>query len=302
MNNNVKLVLCWHMHQPYYRDGLAGTYRLPWVYLHGIKDYDDMAAHFERHPQMQAVVNFAPVLLEQLDDYTRELDGFLAEGTAMSDPMLNWLAGAAALPTDREGRHELVINCRRSHAPRMVDPYPPYRALLDVFSRFEHEPQDDTEALLLNYLDEQYFVDLLVWYHLAWTSHSLKRTPVIQSLMNKGGGFDLEDRRKLVAVIRDTLGSLIPRYRALAERGQIELSMTPYGHPIVPLLNSFDNMRDAQPDAPAPAYDRYPGGMERSRWHLEEGLRVFQHYFGLKPRGVWLSEGGVSDDAVALSG
>ena len=59
----LNVVLCWHMHQPYYREGLAGAYHLPWVYLHGIKDYSDMAAHLERHPTMRAVVNFAPVLL-----------------------------------------------------------------------------------------------------------------------------------------------------------------------------------------------------------------------------------------------
>ena len=81
----VNLVLCWHMHQPHYKDGLDGDYQLPWVYLHGIKDYDDMAAHLENHPQMKAVVNFAPVLLEQLDDYTRQLKDYLGKGSIMQD-------------------------------------------------------------------------------------------------------------------------------------------------------------------------------------------------------------------------
>ena len=76
--------------------------------------------------------------------------------------------------------------------------------------------------------------------------------------------------------------------------------MTPYGHPIVPLLNDFGNMRDAQPDDPAPAYERYPEGSERSLWHMQKGIEVFEHYFGHKPKGVWLSEGGVSDDSIAL--
>ena len=100
--------------------------------------------------------------------------------------------------------------------------------------------------------------------------------------------------------MQECLAGLIPRYRALADRGQIELSMTPYGHPIVPLLNDFNNMRDAQPDAPAPHATAYPGGVERSRWHLQEGLAVFEHYFGRTPEGVWLSEGGVSHDALVL--
>ena len=62
MTAKLNVVLCWHMHQPYYREGLKGAYHLPWVYLHGIKDYSDMAAHLERYPLMRAVVNFAPVL------------------------------------------------------------------------------------------------------------------------------------------------------------------------------------------------------------------------------------------------
>jgi len=95
------------------------------------------------------------------------------------------------------------------------------------------------------------------------------------------------------------MAGLIPRYRALAERGQIELSMTPYGHPIVPLLNDFANLRDALPDAPAPEAVDYPGGAERARWHLRHGVEVFERYFGRKPVGVWLSEGGVSEDALA---
>jgi alpha-amylase/alpha-mannosidase (GH57 family) len=101
-------------------------------------------------------------------------------------------------------------------------------------------------------------------------------------------------------LMQHCMAGLIPRYRALAERGQIELSMTPYCHPIVPLLNDFANMRDALPDAPAPQAADYPGGAARSRWHLQHGAEVFQRYFGARPAGVWLSEGGVSEDALAL--
>ena len=300
MNNPVNLVLCWHMHQPYYREGLEGEYRLPWVYLHGIKDYDDMAAHLERHPKMRAVVNFAPVLLEQLDDYARQLNDFLEQGKATSDPMLNWLGGASPIPRDPAGRDKVITYCGRIHKPRMVDPYSPYQALYNLLSNLEQDTENDEYNTLINYLDEQYFVDLLVWYHISWCSHALKQRPEIQALMHKGSRFTVDDRRQLVTVIKESLSSLIPRYRALADRNQVELSMTPYGHPIVPLLNDFRNMRDAQPEAPAPAYDAYPGGEKRARWHMERGLEVFEHYFGRRPRGVWLSEGGVSDDSIAL--
>ncbi|WP_456377274.1 glycoside hydrolase [Thiolapillus sp.] len=297
MSNKLNLVLCWHMHQPYYREGLDGTYQLPWVYLHGIKDYDDMADHLECHPKMKAVVNFAPVLLEQLDDYARQIEAFLDTGKEMSDPLLNLLGEATGIPTNVSERRELVQICRRAHAPRMIDPYPHYQALLQQFPNTE---KDAGQEMLLSYLDEQYFIDLLMWYHLAWCSHRLKQTAEIRYLIEKARRFTMEDRRILLQVMQNTLASIIPRYRKLAKRKQIEISMTPWGHPIIPLLNDFNNMTETQTDAPMPEHANYPGGKERSRWHLRHGIQQFETFFGFKPHGVWLSEGGVSDDALDL--
>ncbi len=297
MSNKLNLVLCWHMHQPYYREGLEGSYQLPWVYLHGIKDYDDMADHLETHPKMQAVVNFAPVLLEQLDDYSRQIQAFLDTGKKMPDPLLNLLGGATGIPANVSERRELIQTCRRAHAPRMIDPYPHYHALLQQFPNTE---KNAGQEMLLSYLDEQYFIDLLMWYHLAWCSHRLKQTAEIRYLIEKARRFTSEDRRILLQVMQETLASIIPRYRKLAEKEQIEISMTPWGHPIVPLLNDFNNMTETQPDAPMPEHSHYPGGEERSRWHLLHGIQQFEAFFGFKPRGVWLSEGGVSDDALDL--
>ena len=92
-NTRVNFALCWHMHQPWYQKGIEGDYMLPWVYLHAVKDYSDMAAHLETYPQMKVVVNFAPVLLEQLNDYVDQLQAWLEHGHRMRDPMLNLLAG-----------------------------------------------------------------------------------------------------------------------------------------------------------------------------------------------------------------
>ena len=91
--SRVNFALCWHMHQPWYQHGIDGDYCLPWVYLHAIKDYSDMVTHLEAHPAMKATVNFAPVLLEQLDDYANQLRQWLQHGSRMRDPLLNLLAG-----------------------------------------------------------------------------------------------------------------------------------------------------------------------------------------------------------------
>ncbi len=89
----LNVVLYWHMHQPEYRDLRNGEYNLPWTYLHTIKDYVDMVAHLEENPDARAVVNFAPVLLEQIDDYSQQLHGYLKQGLALRDPLLAALAG-----------------------------------------------------------------------------------------------------------------------------------------------------------------------------------------------------------------
>jgi alpha-amylase/alpha-mannosidase (GH57 family) len=291
------------MHQPYYREGLEGKYHLPWVYLHGIKDYTDMATHLENHPDMRAVVNFSPVLLEQLDDYVTELGSFLSREKSMlinmSDPLLGLLTGVDEIPSDISERKQLVADCKRCYAPRLITPYPAFRRLVECIDSAFTMVNDDHHFPLV-YLEDQYFIDLLVWYHLAWLGHSVKQTETAQRLIKKEHGYTLEDRYDLLVLIHKSLAGIIPRYRQLAKQGRIELSLTPYSHPIIPLLNNFENMRCSLPDAPAPQCENYPDGWGRSHWHMKKGIEVFEHYFHCKPKGVWLSEGGLSPDAIYL--
>ncbi len=293
----INLVLCWHMHQPWYREREDGDYRLPWVYLHALKDYVDMAAHLEAHPRMRCVVNFTPVLLEQLDDYAVQFRQHLGSGSRFCEPLLNLLAGVDQIPGDSEARAEIVHACRRAHAPLMIDVHPRFRALFDMVMTADGERVDPGR---LTYMNEQFFLDLLSWYHLAWLGHSLKQLPRVRGLLENDGVFDGRARRRLLKIMSEAFDSLLERYRALADSGQIELSMTPYGHPIVPLLIDIEAMHCALPEAIGPKGHSYPGGLERARWHMREGLRVFERYLGRRPQGVWLSEGGVSTEAIAL--
>lgn len=302
LNDQPKLnvVLCWHMHQPHYREGIDGEYRLPWVYLHAIKDYTDMAAHLENHPNMKAVVNFAPVLLEQLDDYSQQIANHLADNQQITkDPLLNYLSGAVPIPDDEQSRQSILEACLRCHAPKLIDPYPEFSKRLNWIG-VDTEQTPLTTQIPLTYLTSQYFLDLLSWYHLAWLGYSIKQDTAVQSLLNKQDSFTDTDRQQLLSIIQRAISQIIPRYKALCQRGQIELSMTPYGHPIVPLLNDFSNIHCSFPDAPSPSHSAYPGGKERNRWHIEKGFELFKQHFGIRPKGVWLSEGGLSRDALQL--
>jgi alpha-amylase/alpha-mannosidase (GH57 family) len=290
----LKVVLAWHMHQPQYRDLVSGTYQLPWTYLHAIKDYVDMVAHLEAVPAARAVVNFAPLLLEQIDDYAREVTQFLHDGKAIHDPLLAALA-QPVLPTEPEEQLHLIKACLRAHETRMIERFAAFRRLA-VMARWLIEHPDG-----LGYVSEHYLADLIMWYHLAWLGETVRRSDVrVRRLVQKAGGFSLHDRTTLLSVIGELLGGVLGRYRRLAERGQVELSVTPYAHPMLPLLIDVASAREAVPDVLLPATTSYPGGLERAQWHVREGIATFERHFGFRPLGCWPSEGGVSEATVKL--
>lgn len=294
--DKLSVVLCWHMHQPDYRNLRTGEYRLPWTFLHVIKDYTDMAHHLENHPQARAVVNFAPVLLEQIEDYSRQVQGLLKQGSPIHDPLLAALVDATP-PTEATVRQGLIKACLRAQRERQINRHPNYRRLAELADWLQKHPDD------VRYLSSQYLVDLIVWYHLAWLGESIQRNDSrAKRLIERGHGYTLEDRRKLLELIGEHLGTVVARYRALAEKGQIELSVTPYAHPILPLLIDLNSALEAMPDARMPLLERYPAGEARGRWHIEKGLETFERFFGFRPRGCWPAEGGVSTAALQLLG
>jgi alpha-amylase/alpha-mannosidase (GH57 family) len=285
-NEPLNVVFLWHMHQPEYRNLATGEYHLPWTYLHAIKDYADMAAHLERQTGAKAVVNFAPILLDQIDDYATKINDCLDSDRTIPDPLLNSLISEH--PFANSDRLKLIQACTKVNEERLVKRYPHFEKLIEITHHFSTQESVD-------YLDRQFFIDLVVWYHLAWMGETIRKDSlVINRLIDKGRRFSSQDRRALLEVIAETLSNIIPRYRALADEGKVELIMSPYAHPMVPLLLDFNSAREAMPDAPLPETTEYPGGEARARWHIEEGLRTFKKYFGRKPIGCWPSEGGVS--------
>jgi len=290
---SLDLVLCWHMHQPQYQRLVDGRYQQPWVYLHGIKDYVDMAAHIEAIPGARAVVNFSPVLLDQIADYVAQIEGFLHSDGPLRDPLLAALAGH--WPVDRTERVALLGAFLRANKTRVIDRFPVFARLCALATLVEEDPA------LIDYLSERFLRDLVVWYHLAWIGETVRRTDArIGHLMSWAQGFDEQAGRTLLTVIAEVLASLVPRYRKLAERGQVELSFTPYAHPIIPLMLDFAAARESQPDVQLPQAPHYPGGLARARAQIEEGQAVFARYFGFRPAGCWPAEGGLSDEALAL--
>ena len=291
MKKNVDLVFLWHMHQPDYRDYASGDFVLPWTYLHAIKDYTDMAYHLEKHPGVHAVVNFVPILLDQLDDYTDQF----ASGQ-VRDPLLRLLIQKDFGNILPEQRKLALDACFRNNHTKMIAPYPAYKRLWELFNLVQAESET-----ALSYLSGQYVADLLTWYHLAWCGESVRREhALVARLMAKAEGFNYADRKLLFDLIGELIAGIIPRYRRLADSGQIEISTTPHYHPLAPLLIDFASAHEALPDAPMPDSPLYPQGKQRVVAHIRSAKNSHSARFGSEPQGMWPAEGSISSETLRV--
>jgi len=285
MPTPLDVVVVWHMHQPYYKDPIKNEYALPWTYLHGIKDYFDMPAIVEDTPGARAVFNLVPSLIEQLLDY--------ASGTAV-DP---FLAKGMAAPADlgEEERVFLLENFFSANRQRMIEPSRRYLELL--YMAGEGKPGSARERV--RHFSDQDLLDLQVWFFLSWTGEAARqRYPVFADLIAKGERFTASDKELLFATQRELLQAIIPLYKRLHEQGRIELSVTPYYHPIMPLLCDTRLAQTAMPRVNLPAANlRHP---EDARAQIRRGVEYFREIFGFAPLGMWPSEGSVSNETLAI--
>jgi alpha-amylase/alpha-mannosidase (GH57 family) len=271
------VAILWHMHQPYYGDLATGEHVLPWVRMHGLKDYYGMVALMREFPGVKLTFNLVPSLLVQLEAF--------AEESARDWHLELGLKPVASLTEDDRA----LMLAEFFHAPRarMVDRYPRYAELLqkrDAGGGF-------TNADLL---------DLQIWHKLVWVDpFYLAADPRVRRLLEKSRNFDEADKLELRDVELEILRRVIPEYRAAAERGQVELSTSPFYHPILPLLCDTDLYLQTDPAAavPRPPF-RHP---EDASEQLARARKCHQRLFGHEPAGLWPSEGSVSDAVAALA-
>jgi alpha-amylase/alpha-mannosidase (GH57 family) len=273
------------MHQPYYKDPLKNEYALPWTYLHGIKDYFDMPAIVEDTPGARAVFNLVPSLIEQLLDYANgtAVDPFLEKGKA--DP-------AELSGDDRVFLLENFFSANRSH---MIEPSRRYLELL--YMAGEGKPGSARDRV--KHFTDQDLLDLQVWFFLSWTGEAARRRfPIFAELVAKAENFTAADKELLFATQRELLQAIIPLYKRLHEEGRIELSVTPYYHPILPLLCDIRQAQTAMPRVTLPMTRfLHP---EDARAQIRRGVEYFREIFGFVPQGMWPSEGSVSNEVLAI--
>lgn len=285
MAEPLRVAFLWHMHQPYYKDPVKGEYALPWTYLHAVKDYYDMAAIVDVTPGARAVFNLVPSLLDQLLDY--------ASGEAV-DP---WLIRGKMDPAtmNEEDRLFVLENFFSANRQRLIDPSPRYRELLTLAG----DGVKGKARERLRHFGDQDIRDLQLWFFLAWTGEAARRRyPELKELVRKGRGFTEEDKALLFARHVDILNGIIPLYKKLHDEGKAELAVSPYYHPILPLLCDMKAAHIAMPRANLPAARfRHP---EDARSQVARGIARFRELFGFAPCGMWPSEGSVSDEALSI--
>ncbi len=280
----LRIVFLWHMHQPYYKDLVSGEYRLPWVRLHALKDYRGMVQLLEEFPQIHQTFNLVPSLIAQMEDYVA--------GTAR-DPFLEVAAKPARDLTQEERQFALqyLFQANQTH---MIGRYPRYRELWEQF-----RPQGRDLERAVKQFQVQDFTDLQVLSQVAWFDEFFLDDPEIAALIRKGRGYSESDQQVVIARQREFLAQVLPAYRAAAQRGGIEISTSPFYHPILPLLCDTDLGRVSSPGLPLPQ-ERFQHP-EDAEEQLRRGLALHERVFGMRPRGIWPSEGSVSGEVLALA-
>ena len=234
-----------------------------------------MVAAVRAVPGMRATFNLVPSLVEQVEAYAdeRTWDRHLVLGLADAETV----PAADAAWFVREAFH--------AHAPTMIAPYPRYAEL--AMQALREAPFTAADLR-----------DLQVWQKLAWIDPEvLAADPRARRLAGKGRDFDEADKRALRALELELLRQVVPAYREAAAGGDVELSTSPYFHPILPLLCDSAAHHAAHPGAtlPQPPF-RHP---EDAALQLQRAATAHAHWFGVPPTGVWPSEGSVSDLAAA---
>jgi alpha-amylase/alpha-mannosidase (GH57 family) len=278
------LTFVWHQHQPYYPDDLTGENPMPWVRLHGVKDYYGMALHLLEYPEMRCTINLVPSLLLQLLAYTErgatdkplQISRMPADGLSESDALF------------------LLDNFFMANHDHMIRPFPRYAELLQRRAADRNNAKD-----ALRRFNEKDLRDLQVWFNLTWIHPlAVEKDPTLSELMAKGRQFTEAEKQHVLDTHMTLLRQIIPLHRQLAESGQVELTTTPYYHPILPLLFDKRLAREAMPDVKLPrSTTGYP---EDAAVHVRRAVEQHAALFGKPATGMWPAEGSVCQAMIPL--
>jgi alpha-amylase/alpha-mannosidase (GH57 family) len=281
---SIRILFLWHMHQPFYKDLVTGQYRLPWVRLHALKDYFGMVKLLEEFPGVHQTFNLVPSLIAQIQDYV--------SGNA-NDPFWE-VASRPASELGLEERRFALQYLFQANTENMIGRYPRYRELWQKF-----HPTPEQAGRLAGRVSDAELADLQVLSQIAWMDEFFLEEPAIRELVQKGRDYSSEDQKLVLQKQKEFLSRVLPEYASAAKRGSIEISTSPFYHPILPLLCDTNAGAISHAGLPLPA-ERFQHP-EDAREQIERGLALHEQVFGVRPQGMWPSEGSVSDPVLAIA-
>jgi alpha-amylase/alpha-mannosidase (GH57 family) len=280
----IRVIVLWHQHQPFYKDLVTGEYRLPWVRLHALKDYYGMVKLLDEFPNVHQTFNLVPSLITQIQDYVA--------GTAQ-DPFLR-VAAKPANDLSLEERRFAVQYLFQANPVNMIGRYPRYHELWEKFRACGDSAEKAEKCF-----NPQDLTDLQVLSQIAWFDEFFLDEPDVAAIIKKGREYSLDDQRFVIAHQRELIGQVLPAHADAVRRGGIEVSTSPFYHPILPLVCDTNVGATSTPGLPLPQNRfRHP---EDAREQLLRGLDLHEKVFGKRPQGVWPSEGSVSEEVLTIA-
>lgn len=271
----IKIALLWHFHQPYYKK--ENEFILPWVRLHGVKDYKDLPELFLEFPNIKQTINIVPSMWVQINDY-------INNGTQDKIQILSKKSINEFSENDKTEFIRMFFLCNEEN---MIFPYPAYTAL---FNKSKNHSFDEFSA--------QEILDIQVWYNLTWIGRFSRTNPFIERLFNKGGNFTVQERNAVLDYHIEILSLIKTRLQMPETLGNLEISISPFYHPILPLLCDTDSLQESMPNAELPSVRfQYPEDANAQIHNANEYYKtLFNHY----PMGMWPSEGSLSNDTLQI--
>lgn len=277
----VKLAILWHMHQPNYQDSGNGNFVLPWVRLHALKDYLDMALLASSYENVKVTFNLVPALIDQLDAYIK----------GATDPHLD-LSRKDVLTLNESEKRIIIDSFFSAPVSTMIEPYSRYHEL------YLKKQNNFNQKVLPSLFSSEEIRDLQIWSNLVWIDPMFREETPIKELFDKGRHFSESDKQALFEWQNEFIGRIIPTYKKLLDEDKIDISFTPYYHPILPLLCDSNAAKEALPDIKLPENRfNYPEDANRQ---IAKSVTKFEELFEKKLSGMWPSEGSVSEEAVKL--
>lgn len=273
MGKKLKLAFLWHMHQPYYKDDKSSETLMPWVFLHSIKDYYDIPWYGKNFKKIKATYNLVPSLIEQINSYINN---------SANDKLLEILKKDVRFIDDND-LSTLNSYLFLSNEKNMILPLDRYYKLYLKY-KSNNNIKDFTNDEVL---------DSEVLFLLSWCGVYLRtNNDIVKNLLQKGSYFTHNDKIELIDTLINFLPSILEYYKTL------NISTTPYFHPITPLLLDINSAKEARFDSDIPHLkSSFKYFAEKN---ITDGINYFNKNFGRNPTGFWSSEGSVSQKTAEL--